>query len=530
MAAASVLTDASEDFPGWLRTHGVSANVASAIGSELGIQDGSVLRACVGDGRIRAELLAVARDRLPFGFYAVLRQVVGTLRRSSDDAGDAGDAGYGSGGGGVRSDAALGDLVDVLVALFSGLCRELTLTVRRLGSIDGRGYAAGGPSDDAADLSPGYGVAERDHSGESLRDYSRHDITDEYSNAELPANVQDLELEDDMTLRSDEVGEPTDSSSAHGPAWRGIKIEHDDGCSGEVLDPVHGTACGWNDVDSAEASSAFPAQNQDRPEMDGRSDFFIQGVTSLQSATKRPLRAARIKSYVQLQQQQQQQQLHHLQQQQQQQQLHHLQQQQQQQQQLHHLQQQQHQQQHQQQASEGVGGIAALGASGAATLSPLQPGQSRGQGPAAKWCAVLQRGRQNHGSATPGGGASSSSAAAAAAKKPYECRQCGRQFAKSIYLTVHMRIHTGEKPHGCEVCGQAFSQYSTWKRHLRTHTGEKPYRCDVCGRAFSHYTSLTSHVRRHTGEKPYRCDVCGRAFSQGSSMKTHMRTHLVKKS
>ncbi|XP_078735731.1 uncharacterized protein LOC144949630 isoform X2 [Lampetra fluviatilis] len=478
MAAASVLT--SEDFPGWLRTHGVSANVASAIGSELGIQDGSVLRACVGDGRIRAELLAVARDRLPFGFYAVLRQVVGTLRRSPDAADTAEDAGHD--GGGVRSDAALGDLVDVLVALFSGLCRELTLTVGRLGSIEARGYAAGGPSDDAAGLSPAYGVAERDHSGESLRDYSRHDITDEYLNAELPASVQDLQFEDDMTLPSDEVGEPTDSSSAHGPAWRGIKVEHDDdGCSGEV----QGTACGWNDADAAEASSAFSAQNQDHP-----------GVTSLQSATKRPLRAARIKSYVRLQQQQQQHQ------------------------QLHHLQQQQHQQ-HQQQASEDDGNIAAFGASAAVALTPLQPGQSRGQGPAGK-----RGSRQNHGSATTGGASSS----AAAAKKPYECRQCGRQFAKSIYLTVHMRIHTGEKPHGCEVCGQAFSQYSTWKRHLRTHTGEKPYRCEVCGRAFSHYTSLTSHVRRHTGEKPYRCDVCGRAFSQGSSMKTHMRTHLAKKS
>ncbi|CAN0275014.1 unnamed protein product [Lampetra fluviatilis] len=499
MAAASVLT--SEDFPGWLRTHGVSANVASAIGSELGIQDGSVLRACVGDGRIRAELLAVARDRLPFGFYAVLRQVVGTLRRSPDAADTAEDAGHD--GGGVRSDAALGDLVDVLVALFSGLCRELTLTVGRLGSIEARGYAAGGPSDDAAGLSPAYGVAERDHSGESLRDYSRHDITDEYLNAELPASVQDLQFEDDMTLPSDEVGEPTDSSSAHGPAWRGIKVEHDDdGCSGTTpvaLREVQGTACGWNDADAAEASSAFSAQNQDHPgkaEMDGRSDFFIQGVTSLQSATKRPLRAARIKSYVRLQQQQQQHQ------------------------QLHHLQQQQHQQ-HQQQASEDDGNIAAFGASAAVALTPLQPGQSRGQGPAGK-----RGSRQNHGSATTGGASSS----AAAAKKPYECRQCGRQFAKSIYLTVHMRIHTGEKPHGCEVCGQAFSQYSTWKRHLRTHTGEKPYRCEVCGRAFSHYTSLTSHVRRHTGEKPYRCDVCGRAFSQGSSMKTHMRTHLAKKS
>ncbi|XP_078738840.1 uncharacterized protein LOC144952338 [Lampetra fluviatilis] len=87
-AIASIL-EPSGDFPAWLETQGVNAEVARAMDSELGIRDYGVLRACVRDGLVRAELLAAARDRLPFGFYAVLRQVVKALQGTEphDDSG-----------------------------------------------------------------------------------------------------------------------------------------------------------------------------------------------------------------------------------------------------------------------------------------------------------------------------------------------------------------------------------------------------------------------------------------------------------
>ncbi|XP_032811501.2 uncharacterized protein LOC116943013 [Petromyzon marinus] len=115
----------SSDFPAWLEAQGVNEEVAQAMNSELGIRDYGVLRACIRDGLVRAELLATARDRLPFGFYAVLRQVVKALQGTEphDPASSPGDV-------------TLGGLVDVLLALFSGLSRELLLSVQRLGAME----------------------------------------------------------------------------------------------------------------------------------------------------------------------------------------------------------------------------------------------------------------------------------------------------------------------------------------------------------------------------------------------------------
>nr|XP_032811420.1 zinc finger protein with KRAB and SCAN domains 3-like [Petromyzon marinus] len=108
--------------------------------SELGIRDYGVLRACVGDGLVRAELLATARDRLPFGFYAVLRQVVKALQGA-----ELHNAGMPHSDDVAASSASPGDvtlegLVDVLLALFSGLSSELLMSVKRLGAMDGLKY------------------------------------------------------------------------------------------------------------------------------------------------------------------------------------------------------------------------------------------------------------------------------------------------------------------------------------------------------------------------------------------------------
>ncbi|XP_061435268.1 endothelial zinc finger protein induced by tumor necrosis factor alpha-like isoform X3 [Lethenteron reissneri] len=149
------VTGDSSSFPAWLETQGVSAEVARALDSELGIRDYGLLRACVDDGSVRAELLAAARHRLPFGFYAALRRAVKALQQPDDEdgagggveggaeRGGAGIAGGGAGGerveGGVEGDAAgatlLGGLVEALLALFGGLSRELLLSAERLGAL-----------------------------------------------------------------------------------------------------------------------------------------------------------------------------------------------------------------------------------------------------------------------------------------------------------------------------------------------------------------------------------------------------------
>ncbi|XP_061433603.1 zinc finger protein 852-like [Lethenteron reissneri] len=158
MACAAVL-EPSGDFPAWLETQGVNAEVARAMDSELGIRDYGVLRACVGDGLVRAELLAAARDRLPFGFYAVLRQVVKALRSAEPHDGD-GTPRWDDAAAASPGDLTLGGLVEVLLALFSGLSRELLLSARRLGG-DGGGDGGGEVCGDSANGDvPSEGVAE----------------------------------------------------------------------------------------------------------------------------------------------------------------------------------------------------------------------------------------------------------------------------------------------------------------------------------------------------------------------------------
>nr|XP_032811372.1 zinc finger protein 32-like isoform X1 [Petromyzon marinus] len=144
-AVATPVLESSGDFPAWLEAQGVNAEVARAMDSELGIRDYGVLRACVRDGLVRAELLATARDRLPFGFYAVLRQVVKALQDAEHH--DAGTPCWDDATASSPGDVTLGGLVDVLLALFSGLSRELLLSVQRLGDIDNTGMCAvGSPS------------------------------------------------------------------------------------------------------------------------------------------------------------------------------------------------------------------------------------------------------------------------------------------------------------------------------------------------------------------------------------------------
>lgn len=61
-------------------------------------------------------------------------------------------------------------------------------------------------------------------------------------------------------------------------------------------------------------------------------------------------------------------------------------------------------------------------------------------------------------------------------EKPFQCPECGRRFARSTDLKVHMPVHSEDKPYKCGECEKMFTRFSTLKEHIRTHTGELVWR------------------------------------------------------
>nr|CAI5868700.1 unnamed protein product [Callosobruchus analis] len=110
-------------------------------------------------------------------------------------------------------------------------------------------------------------------------------------------------------------------------------------------------------------------------------------------------------------------------------------------------------------------------------------------------------------------------------EKKIICDICGKSYKQRKFLSIHMRVHTGERPYNCEVCGRNFSLYSSLHKHRNIHSERKKFECKVCGKMFNQSSNLNNHLKIHTGEKPYPCWQCGRTFRRKETRDTHVRYH-----
>ncbi|XP_058465300.1 zinc finger protein 184-like [Malaya genurostris] len=121
--------------------------------------------------------------------------------------------------------------------------------------------------------------------------------------------------------------------------------------------------------------------------------------------------------------------------------------------------------------------------------------------------------------------------------KPFECKLCGKDFAKWNNLkSHHIQKHTDNKiaiPCEHQGCGQTFATRQGLKRHrLRAHDPNyvmpdpKQFVCDSCGKTFSTNGALKKHQYVHTpNEMPFVCGLCGKKFPTSHKLKEHTMRH-----
>ena len=99
-----------------------------------------------------------------------------------------------------------------------------------------------------------------------------------------------------------------------------------------------------------------------------------------------------------------------------------------------------------------------------------------------------------------------------AAKRKNKCNHCGKSYAKTESMNLHVKkVHKG------------------LKIKTTVHKGTKQFSCTFCDKKYTQAHNLKSHIKIvHEGqkaEKVYKCSSCDRSFTQSHSLKSHMKSH-----
>uniref|UniRef100_A0A1Q3G0E0 Putative c2h2-type zn-finger protein n=1 Tax=Culex tarsalis TaxID=7177 RepID=A0A1Q3G0E0_CULTA len=100
-------------------------------------------------------------------------------------------------------------------------------------------------------------------------------------------------------------------------------------------------------------------------------------------------------------------------------------------------------------------------------------------------------------------------------QRPFKCNACDRAFSTMDQMVLHLKTkhaqietatprQVADKKHFCPYCGKAFAQSFNLKLHVNTHTGERPYKCELCPKSFTQRSNLNVHINKSHGAKRER--------------------------